>query len=125
MARTINIPSQLYPVGVYTQTLDNFNPNTDKAVATFTRESWPGTNEDTVMRFSIQWSSGDAVSSDFPGGEVIGKDGNVLLVHPFTVTVPYVGAANGNGKSRKNVVSALCKMEVFQALTTAITLEAL
>ena len=127
MARSYNIPSTLYPVGTITRTVDDLPADVSRIRMTFTREPdghWPGVPEDSVMRVSVTWSTGTGVSSLFPGGTVFAKDGSVLLSVPFDVTVPFEGDGSG-GKRKKNVVSAEFKMEVFQALTTAITIEAI
>lgn len=125
MARTINIPSTDYPVGVITQEIGQFG-NVDFLRVTYTREpggAWPGENADDAMVLTIEWDVGGGVSTKLPGGTVIGKDGNVLLQDTFTVTVPRV--ANGSGGAVKRPVSkGTITADIRLPLRTAFTIEA-
>jgi hypothetical protein len=122
MPRQITIPSAEYTPQTIEHTLDQFNPVTDTLRVRLTRESWPGTNEDNVVRVTITWNTGGGAWADFPGGVVTDRLGNTLPASVIEADVPVL-AVNGVAQKR-NVVSAVVKIEVFQTLTTEIDLEA-
>jgi len=123
MPRTINIPSTEYQPGTYGPfTVNGFNSNnTDRLRITFTRENWPGTNEDDVLAASMIWNSGGGTAFTLPGGVLLDKNGVEMLVSYVQVSVPETAATNG----KKPVNSAVATMIVNQTLRTAITIEAI
>ena len=118
MPRTVNIPEADYAVGIYTQTLDSFKPNTNEIIVTLTRVAWPGVPADNVARVSVAWEDGSGAAWELPGGVVQAKDGSTLLANTLIVTVPRTG------QGRKNQASGVVTFEVRQALRTALTAEA-
>lgn len=126
MPRKISEPSQLYqptPPGEPLEfQLDSFPPFVSKIRCSFTRESWPGQGE-IVMTVRAVWDSGGGAQAQFSGGVVVGRDGQPATVSAITINVPSVSDEHGQPR-KKAVVGGVVQVHIHQALTTAITLEA-
>lgn len=116
--------SRLYQPGTEEFTVSQMPVGVTSFKVSFTREGWPGTQEDNVLLVSLTWSTGERVTSAFPGGVVLGRDGQPALTSELTVHVPFESDGSG-GRRPKNVVSGVAVVDVIQALNTAITVEAI
>lgn len=124
MPRKINMASQEYPPGTRQFNLNAFrSANTSKIVGRLTRESWPGTPADTVARITVAWDVGGGGVFDLPGGVVLDRNGQPLVASVIEVDIPELADGQGNSIKR-NVTGGTITIELFQALTTAVTLEA-
>lgn len=115
--------SRLYQPGTEVFNVNQLPVGVTAFMVSFSRENWPGIPSDDVMIVSLAWSTGEGVTATFPGGTVLGKDGQPLLFSTLTIRVPQVSDGSG-GKKAKNVVTAQATVQVVQALNTAITIEA-
>lgn len=127
MPRIISEPSRLYqptPSDAPLEfRLDSFPPFVSQIRCSFTRENFPGTPDDIVIVVSALWDSGGGGVASIMGGVVQGKDGQPATVSSITINVPE--AADERGQPRKKaVVGGVVQVRIFQALTTAIRLEA-
>jgi hypothetical protein len=125
MARTIDIPSQAYTPGEYGPFEINGLGGADNGFElTLTREAWP---VGLVVTVRIEISEDGTtwkpwIVAPMAGGEILGRDGQPLLVARVSGTWP--GENDGSGgrrKVRQQKVRMLAT--VAQALTTAITMD--
>jgi hypothetical protein len=123
MARNISIPEQTYPVGQISRTVDNFPPNISRIDITLTRVNWPGVPSDNVAKLTASWSDGSGIFSMLPGGTVLDKQGQPLLVQTMSIQVPHEADGSG-GRRKRSVLSGTLTLDVFQPITTAITIDA-
>ena len=123
MAKTISVPSNVYPVGTYQSSVDSFPIGVTQLRVSLTRESWPGVNSDDVMNISVKWNDGSGMEAALPGGIVLNRDGSEMLVQTMYIGVPQISI--GGVKQNKNVVGGEFIMTINQQLRTAITVEAL
>lgn len=122
MASSVTIDERVFPVGPpITRQVDSLPAGVTRIRISMTRVNWPVGN---VAKITAIWSDGSGAFAVFPGGALLGKDGQPLLVSVFQVGVPQEGIAGG-GKRRKNVVHGDFTLEVLQEFTSAITIEAL
>ena len=122
MASSITIAERVFPVGPpITRTVDSFPVDVKRIRISMTRVNWPAGD---VAKITVIWSDGNGAFAVFPGGALLGKDGQPELVSIFQIGVPQEGIAGG-GKRRRNVVHGDFTLEVLKEFTSAITLEAL
>jgi len=111
--RTLSVPSSTYQPGSYGPfQINGFNANnSDKMVLTMTVDGWPAVDED-IFKLRLEWEDGN-----FAEFGVIGNQGAATEA-TFTFNYPH----DVDGKRPNN--RAFASMEVYQAFTTAATLEA-
>lgn len=117
MARTISINSREYSPQIVQHSVDQLPGKPVALRATFTRESWPGTNEDTVITVTAQWRDGPGLTVDLPGGTVISKDGSVATTSVVVVPVPAL--------RKRDYLAGDFTIQVHQTLRTALVVELL
>lgn len=117
MARKITIPSQDYIPQTLTRFVDQVPGKPRGLLATFTRESWPGTKDDIVLKVTAQWRDGPGVTVGLPGGVALDKQGQVITVHPVFFSIPPV--------RKQDFLGADFTLEIVQGLRTGITVEVL
>jgi hypothetical protein len=118
MARTINIPSAVYPVGTISRSVDSFPSDVRRLRVAFTRESWPGVPSDDVAIVTALWGDGSGGRATLPGGVILDKSGQPLAQSVIEIDVP-IDADVG----KRNVVDGTVTFDVIQSLRTAITID--
>ena len=118
MGRRVVLASQIYEAGTTKEIfLDDFPGNFNVFIVTLTRENWPGQPSDDVITLTMKWNDGTGKIVTLPGGTVLGRDGQPVLLQTHRSSVPRVGPG------LVNVVGGSVRVEFHATLSTAITAE--
>ena len=124
------VPEATYPPGTYGPVELTTLPGSSEGFRiTFTRVAWGGTTSDLALTVVTEWSRDNGASwqeirrTTFPGGVVLGRDGQPVTTCGLSQTWPGEAGPNGRVKLRGSDVRVTAI--VAQTLTTAITLEAI
>lgn len=114
MTVAVSVPSQSYQAGPRTFGPTNIPLGATKIQVTFTRESWPLTGADVVLRCAIECSTDGGVTypygsiGEWTGGTRIDRLGNVVTsVMLARGDIPEPTNANRKVRAAVNVLSAL------------------
>lgn len=123
MPRTRSLPEKRYAPGVYGPfTVDNLT-NANTAAIEFTMTvgaDWPADQSAPAVRVTMLWDTGGGGAWTYNGGPR-NQDGTPRTL--IRETVPVIPEADNEGILRKRAIAGgNLTVEVFQPLTTALTL---